>query len=185
MKSSITKHYNMTRERNPLVVSRVVGDVLDAFTSTVELRVYSDGRMVCNGCNFRPSQVVAQPRVDIGGDDFRSFYTLVMVDADAPSPSNPCLREYLHWLVTDIPGSTGAGFGKEIVSYESPQPSIGIHRLVLGLFRQPRRQTVDAPGRRQNFNTREFSRVYNLGSPVAAVYYNCQREGGTGGRRAL
>ncbi|KAL0442516.1 UNVERIFIED_CONTAM: protein HEADING DATE 3A, partial [Sesamum latifolium] len=66
----------MTRERNPLVVSRVVGDVLDAFTSTVELRVYSDGRMVCNGCNFRPSQVLAQPRVEIGGNDFRSLYTL-------------------------------------------------------------------------------------------------------------
>ncbi|PIN04992.1 hypothetical protein CDL12_22471 [Handroanthus impetiginosus] len=87
-------------------------------------------------------------------------------------------------MVTDIPGSTGVRFGKEIVSYEAPKPSMGIHRIILVLFRQAGRQTVTAPRRRVNFNTREFSLLYNLGSPVAAVYYNCQRESGTGGRRA-
>lgn len=25
-------------------------------------------------------------------------------DPDAPSPTNPTHREWLHWLVTDIPG---------------------------------------------------------------------------------
>lgn len=73
--------------------------------------------------------------------------------------------------------------GQEIVRYESPQPSIGIHRYVFVLFRQLGRQTVYAPGWRQNFNTRDFAELYNLGSPVAVVYYNCQRESGTGGRR--
>ncbi|GFP81154.1 protein flowering locus t [Phtheirospermum japonicum] len=175
----------MTIERHPLVVSRVVGDVLEPFTATAELRVFSDGRIIYNGSSLRPSQVAGRPRVEIGDSgDFRTFYTLVMVDADAPNPSNPHFKEYLHWLVTDIPGSTGVGFGKEVVSYESPQPSMGIHRLVLALFRQAARQTVNAPIRRQNFNTREFSQLHNLGSPVAAVYYNCHRENGTGGRRA-
>ncbi|KAI3456003.1 hypothetical protein Pfo_012666 [Paulownia fortunei] len=174
----------MARERHPLVVSRVVGDVLDPFTATIELRAFSDGRIIQNGCSLRPSQVVGRPRVEIGDDDFRIFYTLVMVDADAPNPVNPYLKEYLHWMVIDIPGSTGASFGTEIVSYENPQPSIGIHRLVLVLFRQSGRQTVTAPERRQNFNTKQFSQLYELGSPVAAVYYNCHRENGTGGRRA-
>lgn len=73
--------------------------------------------------------------------------------------------------------------GHEIVCYESPRPSMGIHRFVFVLFRQLGRQTVYAPGWRQNFNTRDFAELYNLGSPVAAVYYNCQRESGTGGRR--
>ncbi|KAK6150063.1 hypothetical protein DH2020_017588 [Rehmannia glutinosa] len=174
----------MAVERHPLVVSGVVGDVLEPFTATTELRVYSDGRTIFNGSSMRPSQVAGRPRVEIGGEDFRTFYTLVMVDADAPSPSNPHFKEYLHWLVTDIPGSTGAGFGNELVSYESPRPLMGIHRLVLALFRQAARQTVNPPGRRHNFNTREFSQLYDLGSPVAAVYYNCHRENGTGGRRA-
>ncbi|KAA8533391.1 hypothetical protein F0562_031175 [Nyssa sinensis] len=107
----------------------------------------------------------------------------VMVDPDAPSPSDPSLREYLHWLVTDIPATTGAGFGHEVVCYESPRPSVGIHRFVFVLFRQLGRQTVYAPGWRQNFNIRDFSELYNLGLPVAAVFFNCQRESGSGGRR--
>ncbi|KAJ9669899.1 hypothetical protein PVL29_026458 [Vitis rotundifolia] len=174
----------MPRERDPLVVGRVVGDVLDPFLRSITLRVTYNNREVANGCEFRPSQLVSQPRVDIGGDDLRTFYTLVMVDPDAPSPSNPNLREYLHWLVTDIPATTGANFGQEIVCYESPRPTAGIHRFVFVLFRQLGRQTVYAPGWRQNFNTRDFAELYNLGLPVAAVYFNCQREGGSGGRRS-
>nr|WBU86738.1 FT-like protein [Vitis balansana] len=174
----------MPRERDPLVVGRVVGDVLDPFLRSITLRVTYNNREVANGCEFRPSQLVSQPRVDIGGDDLRTFYTLVMVDPDAPSPSNPNLREYLHWLVTDIPATTGANFGQEIVCYESPRPTAGIHRFVFVLFRQLGWQTVYAPGWRQNFNTRDFAELYNLGLPVAAVYFNCQREGGSGGRRS-
>ncbi|XP_027185458.1 protein HEADING DATE 3A-like isoform X2 [Coffea eugenioides] len=97
---------------DPLVVGRVIGDVLDQFTRSLSLSATYGSREVSNGCEFRPSQVVNQPRVEIGGDDLRTFYTLVMVDPDAPSPSDPNLREYLHWLVTDIPATTGASFGK-------------------------------------------------------------------------
>lgn len=73
--------------------------------------------------------------------------------------------------------------GTEVVCYESPRPVLGIHRLVFLLFQQLGRQTVYAPGWRQNFSTRDFAELYNLGLPVAAVYFNCQRESGTGGRR--
>ncbi|KAI7751077.1 hypothetical protein M8C21_011452 [Ambrosia artemisiifolia] len=172
------------RERDPLVVGRVIGDVIDNFTRTINLTVSYNDREVNNGCTLKPSQVVNQPRVDIGGDDLRAFHTLVMVDPDAPSPSDPNLREYLHWLVTDIPATTGARFGQEVVCYESPRPTMGIHRMVFVLFRQLGRQTVYAPGWRQNFNTRDFAELYNLGSPVAAAYFNCQRESGSGGRRS-
>ncbi|EYU39481.1 hypothetical protein ABFS83_06G201200 [Erythranthe nasuta] len=175
----------MPRDRNPLVVGGVIGDVLDQFAASITLRIVYNNREVNNGGDFRPSHIVNQPRVDIGGDDFRTFYTLVMVDPDAPSPSDPNLREYLHWMVTDIPGSTGTNFGQEIVCYESPRPSMGIHRMIFILFRQLGRETVYAPEWRQNFNTRDFAETYNLGSPVAAVYFNCQRESGTGGRRQV
>lgn len=55
----------------------------------------------------------------------------------------------------------------------------------LVLFRQSRRESVYAPENRQNFNTRDFAKHYNLGLPVAALYFNCQRENGTGGRRLM
>ncbi|XP_027923765.1 protein FLOWERING LOCUS T-like [Vigna unguiculata] len=171
-----------TTSRNPLVVGRVIGEVIEHFESSIPFRVSYGNREVNNGCELKPSQVVNKPRVSVGGDDLRNFYTLVLVDPDAPSPSNPNFREYLHWLVTDIPATTGASFGNEVVSYESPRPTMGIHRLVFVLFRQQYRQRVYAPGWRQNFNTREFAELYNLGLPVAAVFFNCQRETGSGGR---
>ncbi|XP_073221804.1 protein VERNALIZATION 3 isoform X4 [Cicer arietinum] len=97
--------------RNPLVVGRVIGDVLDNFENSIPLRVTYGNREVNNGCELKPSQVANQPRASVGGNDMRNFYTLVLVDPDSPSPSNPTFREYLHWLVTDIPATTGVSFG--------------------------------------------------------------------------
>ncbi|KAG9447122.1 hypothetical protein H6P81_013250 [Aristolochia fimbriata] len=173
---------NMARERNALVIGRVISDVLDPFHRSVDLRVTYNSRHVTNGCEFKPSGVVNPPRIAIGGSD-STFYTLVMVDPDAPNPSDPTLREYLHWLVTDIPAEGSAADGQEMICYESPRPFSGIHRFVFVLFQQLGPQTVYAPGWRQNFCTRDFAELYNLGLPVAAVYFNCQRETGSGGRR--
>ncbi|KAL2320431.1 hypothetical protein Fmac_029400 [Flemingia macrophylla] len=201
----------MARDGDPLVIGGVIGDVLNPFTSSVSLTVVFNNRAISNGLELRPSHVVNRPRVTVGGEDLRTFYTLVMVDADAPSPSNPVLREYLHWMVTDIPATTNASFGKyeysmsihacmliscsagidavimmskgrEVVVYESPQPSAGIHRLVFVLFQQLGRDTVITPEWRHNFNSRNFAENNNL-APVAAAYANCQRERGCGGRR--
>ncbi|THU62916.1 hypothetical protein C4D60_Mb01t10200 [Musa balbisiana] len=218
----------MPQGRDPLVLGQVIGDVLDPFTRSAAMRVMYNSKEIRNGTGLRQSAVVNKPRVEIEGHDRRQLYTLVMVDADAPSPNSPTDREYLHWLVTDIPETLDASYGglskdadsfvciisvlvwapledisqhggastgnrsrwmaviphrNEIVSYESPHPTAGIHRIVLVLFRQEVQQTIYAPGWRQNFNTRDFSAFYRIGPPVAAIYFNCQRENGCGGRR--
>ncbi|KAL9402273.1 hypothetical protein Peur_006122 [Populus x canadensis] len=157
----------MSRDRDPLSVGRVIGDVLDPFTKSISLRVTYSSREVNNGCELKPSQVANQPRVDIGGEDLRTFYTLIC----------SCL------FASELTIISTFCEGHETVCYENPRPTMGIHRFVFVLFRQLGRQTVYAPGWRQNFNTRDFAEVYNLGSPVAAVYFNCQRESGSGGRR--
>lgn len=64
-----------------------------------------------------------------------------------------------------------------MVPYESPRPNIGIHRFVFVLFRQRGRQTVKKlPTSRDYFNTRQFAADNDLGLPVAAVFFNAQRE---------
>ncbi|KAJ1391398.1 Phosphatidylethanolamine-binding protein [Sesbania bispinosa] len=123
--------------------------------------VYTNNKEVINSGELKPSQIVHQPRVDIGGDDFRTLFTLVMVDPDAPSPSDPNMREYLYWMVTNIPATTGTGFGNHVDT---------LYLLLVGA---------------KNFITRDFAEVYNLGLPVAAIYFNCQRESGSGGRRLI
>ncbi|CAL9110670.1 unnamed protein product [Musa textilis] len=170
--------------RDALVVGNVVGDVLDPFVKSASMKI-TYNKELTSGSELKPSMVATEPRVEIRGHTTRFLYTLVMVDPDAPSPSNPTKREYLHWLVTDIPETANATCGNEIVSYESPRPTAGIHRFVFVLFRQSVRQTIYAPGWRQNFSTRDFAAVYNLGDPVAAMFFNCQRENGCGGRRYI
>ncbi|KAK3135070.1 hypothetical protein QOZ80_5BG0414230 [Eleusine coracana subsp. coracana] len=166
----------------PLVLAHVIHDVLDQFTPTIPLGIIYNNRLLLAGAELKPSAVVSKPRADVGGSDMRAFYTLVLVDPDAPSPSNPSLREYLHWMVTDIPETTSVSFGQELVFYERPEPRSGIHRMVFVLFRQLGRGTVFAPEMRHNFNCRSFARQYHL-SIATATYFNCQREAGSGGRR--
>ncbi|RLM75151.1 protein FLOWERING [Panicum miliaceum] len=166
-----------------LVTARVIGDVVDPFNTSADLMVLFNGAPIISGMELRSAAVSDRPTVEIGGDDYRVTYTLVMVDPDAPNPSNPTLREYLHWMVTDIPASTDNTYGRELVCYEPPSPATGIHRMVLVLFRQLGRETVFPTSRRHNFNTRGFARRYNLGAPVAAMYFNCQRQSGSGGPR--
>ncbi|KAK4770727.1 hypothetical protein SAY87_031259 [Trapa incisa] len=56
------EHRNRARERDALVVERVIGDVLDPFTPTISLGVNYAGQDVINGCQLRPSQVISGPR---------------------------------------------------------------------------------------------------------------------------
>lgn len=69
--------------------------------------------------------------------------------------------------------------GKEVVSYEFPRPNIGIHRFVFVLFKQKQRHVSDISPNipsRDKFNTRKFAIEHDLGLPVAAVFFNAQRE---------
>ncbi|GMH11126.1 hypothetical protein Nepgr_012967 [Nepenthes gracilis] len=168
----------MAKLSDSLTIGRVIGDVIDPFTPTVKMSVtYNSNKQVYNGHEFFPSAVTLKPRVEVQGGDMRSFFTLVMTDPDVPGPSDPYLREHVHWIVSDIPGTTDSTFGREVVSYEMPRPNIGIHRFVFILFKQRCRQSVAAPAAsRDGFNTRQYAQANDLGLPVAAVYFNCQRE---------
>ncbi|XP_010521662.1 PREDICTED: protein CENTRORADIALIS-like [Tarenaya hassleriana] len=163
---------------DPLVVGGVIGDIVDNVTHVVKMTVtYGSSKQVYNGHELLPSTVANKPKVEVHGCDMRSFFTLVMTDPDVPGPSDPYLREHLHWIVTDIPGTTDATFGKEMIGYEMPRPNIGIHRFVFMLFKQKRRSSVvSVPSYRDQFNTRIFAQENDLGLPVAAVFFNCQRE---------
>ncbi|XP_059639544.1 protein MOTHER of FT and TFL1-like [Cornus florida] len=166
----------MSANIDPLVVCRVIGDVVDMFTPLVAMSVHFGSKHVNNGCNIKPSMAVNPPRITISGR-IDQLFTLVMTDPDAPSPSEPSMREWVHWIVTDIPGCTSPTQGKEILPYMAPCPPVGIHRFVLVLFRQKSRiGLIEQPASRANFNTRAFAHQLDLGLPVATVYFNAQKE---------
>nr|CAB3459703.1 unnamed protein product [Digitaria exilis] len=154
----------MSTSRDPLVVGNIVGDIVDHFPVSALLRLLYGGRELTCGSEMRPSQVATEPTVHITGGGARAFYTLVMVDPDSPSPSNPSKRER-SWCQS---WKRGGGV-REPEANGGDSPAL--------------QQAIYAPGWRANFNTRDFAACYSLGEPVAAIYFNCQREGGCGGRR--
>nr|AZL87181.1 mother of FT and TFL1-like 1 [Petunia x hybrida] len=171
---------NPSRSVDPLVVGKVIGDVLDMFVPVVEFTVeYYGSKQISNGVEINPAAAAQKPRVHIQGSrDSSNLYTLVMADPDAPSPSEPTYREWLHWIVTDIPEGGDASEGRELLEYMGPQPPAGIHRYVFTLFRQTESEQVlhKPPEGRANFKTRQFASDNGLGLPVAALYFNSQKE---------
>ncbi|KAK8488225.1 hypothetical protein V6N13_120032 [Hibiscus sabdariffa] len=169
----------MARYVETLVVGGVIGDVLNMFTPASKFTVQYGGKQVTNGFDIKPSAAADKPHVQILGHPLSSeLYTLVMVDPDAPSPSEPRFREWLHWIVVDIPEGHDATKGRELVAYMGPQPPTGIHRYILALFKQEGalEGRVQVPDVRANFSTRRFAAQNRLGLPVAAVYFNSQKE---------
>ncbi|KAK8939802.1 Protein MOTHER of FT and TF 1 [Platanthera guangdongensis] len=166
----------MTTCVDPLVVGGVIGDVIDLFVPMVTMSVHFGSKHINNGCEITPSLAANLPTVNISGRRFDRF-TLVMTDPDAPSPSEPTLRELVHWVVVNIPGSTDASHGQELVPYMGPKPPLGIHRYVLVLFHQQSEfRAVAPPTTRANFSTRDFAVQCELGLPVAVAYFNSQKQ---------
>ncbi|CAI0431077.1 unnamed protein product [Linum tenue] len=139
----------------PLIVGKVIGDVLDPFHPLVELTVHYGSRKISNGCEIKPSAALQKP--------------FVQILRDAPPP----ISSVLYTLVCKT--------GQELVPYVGPQPPTGIHRYVFALFRQERALmdrsvAVAPPEMRGNFCTRHFAARNGLGLPVAAVYFNSRKE---------
>jgi phosphatidylethanolamine-binding protein len=81
--------------------------------------------------------------------------------------------------------------GEEVVPYMGPRPPVGIHRYVIVLYQQkshvetpePAPAEADAATTRSRFSTRAFADRHNLGLPVAAMYFNAQKEPAANRRR--
>ena len=79
-------------------------------------------------------------------------------------------------------GSIDGCAGEAVVPYMGPRPPVGIHRYVMVVFQQKARMTAPpalAPGAeaaRVGFTTRAFADRHDLGLPVAAMYFNAQKE---------
>lgn len=64
------------------------------------------------------------------------------------------------------------------MAYMGPAPAIGIHRHIFAAFRQEGvMETVKGrPVERGLFNTRQFASQNQLGLPVAALFFNSQKQ---------
>ncbi|XP_066570564.1 phosphatidylethanolamine-binding protein 4 [Amia ocellicauda] len=123
------------------------------------------------------------PKVRLPEANKKMTYTLIMVDPDAPSRSNPTRCSWRHWLVADIAGSDlkkGAIKGKVLSEYRrpTPPPKTGFHRYQFLLFEQKPKKTVSLSPEEQkslgNWDVQTFIQRFSLGTPVATLQFLTQ-----------
>lgn len=99
-------------------------------------------------------------------------YTLLLVDPDAPDPKDPIYKEWIHWMIVNIPGNM-INLGQIVLPYQPPIPPRGTHRYVFYLYDQ---KGTELPPNltypRQGFNRALFLWQYKLQmNPVAINYF--------------
>ncbi|TRY61269.1 hypothetical protein TCAL_12549 [Tigriopus californicus] len=123
------------------------------------------------------NQVQQEPEITFEPESGAN-YTLIMVDPDAPSRKKPVAREWLHWLMVDIPGANIKA-GKVITSFNpsGPPARSGFHRYVFMLFKQSSSlKNLKRIRTRRGFKVTKFMEDNGLGNtPVAANFYITQR----------
>lgn len=89
------------------------------------------------GNELTPTQVKDIPSVTWEAE-MGVYYTLLMVDPDAPSRANCELRECRHWLVMNIP-ECYVQKGDHVIEYigSGPPKDTGLHRYTFLVYKQP------------------------------------------------
>ncbi|NXJ38695.1 RM38 protein, partial [Ciconia maguari] len=128
-----------------------------------------------------PSEASSPPAVSYEADK-GSLWTLLLTNPDGHLRDTE--SEYLHWLVTNIPGNDIKS-GKEICHYLPPFPAMGTgyHRFIFLLFKQdcPIDFSEDVRPmpchslKMRTFNTFDFYRKHeDAMTPAGLAFFQCQ-----------
>ena len=117
--------------------NEIVPDVLDKAPESF-LTVNFPNVIANLGNILTPTQVKDMPKVSWKEANVTSYYTLLMVDPDAPSRTDRFEKEWHHWLVVNIPGND-VKKGETLTEFISsgPPPNSGLHRYLFLWFLQP------------------------------------------------
>lgn len=136
------------------------------------------------GNELTPSDVKQSPRVNWNTKK-STYYTLAMVDPDAPSRLEPTYREVIHWLVVNIE-ENDLTTGDAIFEYlpSGPPKGTGLHRYVQLVYKQKGKLTIggNITDDRKHFSIRNFAKEYDLGQPFAGNFFVAQWDSSVGGK---
>lgn len=102
-----------------------------------------------------------------------TYYTLIMIDPDAPSKKNPIYKNWLHWIAGNIKSDGKTLSFVTIVQYAKPSPpkNSGVHRYIIFLYKQQNKINYsDYTHPRNNFIVKDFIDKYKL-IPIAGNYF--------------
>ncbi|KAG0209296.1 hypothetical protein BGX28_010399 [Mortierella sp. GBA30] len=161
----------------------IIPDVIDSFRSKTMLAIsYGTNKEVVLGNKLAVKDTQHAPQVSFEPDSPGDKYTLIMTDPDAPSRNDPKNREYRHWVISNVSGSSdfqpaSLSQGSVLTEYMGPAPPAGSgpHRYVFLLYKQKPSSDVVALSTplttsRGKFKAKQFSTHTNL-ELVGANYF--------------
>lgn len=140
---------------------------------------HNEDDFVLVGNRLTPRQVKNEPTIKFPAFQRNVNYTIMLIDADAPSRESPELSPYLHFLAVNS-FEMVIGTSDKVATYQSPlpPPGTGYHRYVWLLYKQNGRiepETLDwLKYDRSNFPLEDFIANNNLTVPTAGNYFQTQ-----------
>lgn len=162
--------------------SKIIPDVwqnIDVNPRGIGLNLSYGSHMVHPGVELTPTVVKHQPTIKFQGREGK-FYSIFMVDPDAPSNLQPKYREWLHWghINFDENGTNGEDFMSYIGA--GPPPGTGLHRYCFLLFEHSQKLKTtrnEVPKERGNWNVYKFAKTHGIENNLVDVsYFLCQHE---------
>ncbi|AYV77265.1 MAG: hypothetical protein Barrevirus25_8 [Barrevirus sp.] len=121
-----------------------------------ELQLFFNNKRILNGQLVDLSTVQTQPTIKYDRDP-NKLYTILMVDPDAPSRSNPLYKYVLHWLIINN--------NDTIEDFHPPNPPTGSgpHRYFISVYEQtgPIKLPKNSE-KRKNFDIPHFINKHDL-----------------------
>ncbi|KAI4462624.1 phosphatidylethanolamine-binding protein [Holotrichia oblita] len=164
---------------------KIVPDVIANAPKKPSLIKYPTGAKVIFGNILKPTEAKDMPGVKWAAEK-NAFYTLCMVDPDAPSREEATFRQWHHWLIGNIPAEQNIPNickGETLSEYIGPAPpeGTGLHRYIFLIYKQNGLLKFDEPrltnrsaDMRGNFSIARFAAKYNLGNPIAGNFYQAE-----------
>ncbi|XP_049851207.1 phosphatidylethanolamine-binding protein homolog F40A3.3-like [Schistocerca gregaria] len=114
----------------------VIPDVIGPSEPKHLLKVSYGGTELSPGDTLTPTFVQNSPSLSWPSNQ-DTLYTMMIIDPDAPSRSNPKNAPWLHWLVVNIKGSD-ISTGNTVAFYvgSAPPEGSGLHRYIYLVYEQ-------------------------------------------------
>ena len=132
-----------------------------------ELEVHFNGHKVTHKEILDLATVKNKPQIKFNIEKGK-YYTIIMVDPDAPSKSNPINKHWLHWLIINN--------NETITDFEpsNPPENSGLHRYYICLYEQKGKIQVSKNAyERPKFPIQDFIQKYDL-TLVKCVMYQTE-----------
>ena len=125
--------------------------------------ISNSGQLLNLNTIWNKSILQHQPTIDLKNFDNDVYYTLIMIDIDAPRPTNNSSSPFLHWIISNLNNQNKENL--VICPYFPPSPPYKNepHRYEFRLYKQ-KGKIINAHNLHYmaNFDIDKFVSMYNL-----------------------